>query len=207
MSLQSMLGIFGNKPFMPHRQPRGTIDELRWWLHALNSRPPIPIPHHPFAVDHRAFSDASTGYGLAIIIGNRWRTWRLHKHWKQNGRDIGWAESVAFELLVRTLLTIDRSSTPLTAYCDNQGVVDGWKKGRSRNTPTNATFRRIHNILASPPRRVFTKYVASADNPAYGPSRSKFSPTTLLLPRIPIPKEISGHVLDFDDPRCDTLGV
>jgi hypothetical protein len=207
MSLQSILGIFGNKPFIPRRQPRGTIDELRWWLHALNSIPPIPIPHHPFAVDHRAFSDASTGYGLAIVIGNRWRTWRLHKHWKQNGRDIGWAESVAFELLVRTLLTIDQSSMPLTAYCDNQGVVDGWKKGRSRNTPTNATFRRIHNVLASPPRRVFTKYVASTDNPADGPSHGKFPPTTLLLPRIPIPEEISGHVLDFDDPRCDTLGV
>jgi hypothetical protein len=28
--LQSMLGIFGNNPFMPHRQPHGTIDELRW---------------------------------------------------------------------------------------------------------------------------------------------------------------------------------
>jgi hypothetical protein len=70
---------------------------------------------------------------------------------------------------------------PLTAYCDNQGVVDSWKKGRSRNTPTNATFRRIHNVLASPPRRVFTKYVASADNPADGPSRGKFPPTMLLL--------------------------
>jgi hypothetical protein len=35
-------------------------------------------------------------------------------------------------------------------YCDNQGVVDGWKKGRSRNTPTNTTFRRIHNLLVFP---------------------------------------------------------
>ena len=84
-SLQLMLGIFGSNPFMPHRQPCGAVDELCWWLHALSSRPPIPIPHHPLAIDHQAFSDASTSYGLAIIIGNRWRTWRLHKHCKQNG--------------------------------------------------------------------------------------------------------------------------
>ena len=168
ISLQSMLGIFGEKPFMPRRQPRGTINELRWWLHALSSRPPIPIPHYPHAVNHQAFSDASTSHGLAIIIGNKWRAWRLHKHWKYNEQDIGWAESVAFEFLIRTLLTLDRSSMPLTVYCDNQGVVDGWKKGRSRNTPTNAMFRRIHDLLASPSRQVFAKYVASADNPADG---------------------------------------
>ena len=206
-SLQAMLGIFSNKPFMPRRQPRGTVDELRWWLQALRSKPPIPIPHHPFAVDHRAFSDASTSYGLAIVIGNRWRAWRLHKHWKHNERDIGWAESIAFEFLIRTLLTLDQSSAPLTVHCDNQGVVDGWKKGRSRNTPTNATFRRIHDLLASPPRRVFTKYVASADNPADGPSRGKNPAAALLLPRIPIPDEITSHIFDFDDPRCDAFCV
>jgi hypothetical protein len=206
-SLQLMLGIFGNNPFMPHRQPRGTIDELRWWLHTLNSKPPIPIPHYLHTTDHQAFSDASTSRGLAIVIGNKWRVWRLHKHWKSSRRDIRWAESVAFELLIRALLTLDQSSSSLTVYCDNQGVVDGWKKGRSRNTPTNATFRRVHNILASPPRRVFAKYVPSADNPADGPSHGRYPPAALLLPRISIPKEIDSYILDFDDPQCDALGV
>lgn len=93
------------------------------------------------------------------------------------------------------------------AYCNNQGVVDGWRKGQSQNTPTNATFRRIHNILASPPHQVFTKYVASTDNPADRPSRGKYPPTTLLLPRVAIPEEISGHILNFDDPRCNALSV
>ena len=146
ISLQSILGIFGKKPFMPCRQPRGTINELQWWLHTLSSRPPIPIPHYPHTVNHQAFSDASTSHSLAIIIGNKWCTWRLHKHWKYNEWDIRWAESVAFEFLIHTLLTLDQSSTPLMVYCDNQGVVDGWKKGRSRNMPTNAMFRRIHDL-------------------------------------------------------------
>ena len=126
-----MLGIFGSNPFMPRRQPRGTVGELCWWLHALDSKPPIPIPLYPRATDHQAFSDASTSYGLAVVIGNKWRAWKLYGHWQRNGRDIGWAESIAFEFLICILLTLDQSSMLLMAHCDNQGVVDGWKKGRS----------------------------------------------------------------------------
>ena len=99
-SLQSMLGIFSNKPFMPRRQPRSTIYELCWWLHTLNSKPPIPIPHHIHTTDHQAFLDASTSCGLAIVISNKWRAWRLHKHWKSNREDIGWAESIVFSVVL-----------------------------------------------------------------------------------------------------------
>jgi len=206
-SLQAMLGIFGDNPFMPRRQPRGTTHELQWWLRALCARSPLPIPHHPSALDLGAYSDASSGHGLAIVIGDKWRAWRLHRDWKFDERDIGWAESVAFEFLVQTLLTINKSSTPLTVYGDNQGVIEAWRKGRSRNKPTNSSFKRIHAFLASPPRRVFAKYIPSGDNPADGPSRGKYPPPELTLPRIRIPTEIAPFVFDFDDPRCDRLCI
>ena len=106
-ALQSMLGIFGSNPFMPCRQPRGTVSKLRWWLHTLDSKPPIPIPLYPRATDHQAFSDASTSYGLAVVIGNKWCAWKLYGRWQHDGRDIGWAESIAFEFLIRILLTLD----------------------------------------------------------------------------------------------------
>ena len=181
------------------------VSKLHWWLQALDSKPPIPIPFHPLALDLCAFSDASTSHGLAIVIGDRWRAWKLHDHWKCDGRDIGWAEGIAFKLLIRTLLTINHSSTPLAVYCDNQGIVDGWKKGQSRNAPTNAAFRRVHTLLASPLRQIFTRYVPSADNPADPLSHSQYPPTSWLLPWIPIPEEIRNLVLDFDDPICAQL--
>ena len=181
------------------------VDELNWWLHKLNSKPPIPIPHHPLALNLQAFSDASSSHGLAIIIGNKWQAWRLHQHWNHNRRDIGWAEGVAFELLVCTLLTLNHSSTPLTVYCNNQGVVDGRKNRQSHNTPTNAAFRRVHTLLVSPPCQVFTKYVPSVDNPADGPSWGKYPPTALLLPQILILEEIHNHILNLDDPNCASI--
>ena len=204
-SLQSMLGLFSDRPFMPRTQPRGTVSELNWWLNALDSPCPIPIPHFPQASDHNAFSDASSGFGIAIIIGSKWRAWRLKPGWDKDNRDIGWAESIGFEFLVTTLLILDSTSLPLSVYGDNQGVIDAWRKGRSKNKPTNATFRRIFARLRSPPRRVFAQYVPSEQNPADGPSRGFYPTAHANLPHIAIPAEISHLVYDYDDPACTSF--
>ncbi|KIO08716.1 hypothetical protein M404DRAFT_57315, partial [Pisolithus tinctorius Marx 270] len=169
----------------------------------LHLSPPIPIPIHRSAIDLRAFSDASSTVGLAVVIGERWRAWKLHPDWKKDERDIGWAESVAFELLVRYLLIISPSPEPIRVFGDNEGVVRAWKKGRSNNRPTNETFRRIHSLLASPPRRIFAEYIPSEDNPADSPSRGIYPPPELALPPISIPDPIAHLVLDLDDPRSN----
>ena len=43
-SLQRMLALFSNQPFMTHPQPRGTVLELNWWLRALKSLTQLPSP-------------------------------------------------------------------------------------------------------------------------------------------------------------------
>ena len=96
---------------------------------------------------------------------------------------------------------------PLTVYCNNQGVIEGWKKGRSKNTPTNAAFRRIHALLVSPPCCVFMRYIPSVENPANGLFHGQYPPTTSLLPWFPISKEIHDFILDFDDPKCNALCI
>ena len=204
-SLQRMLGLFGNQPFMPRTQPRGTVHELNWWLRALESPCPTPIPHSLQAANHSAFSDASSGVGIAIIIGDRWRAWHLRPGWNTDSRDIGWAESIGFKFLIATLLTLDNTSLPLSVHGDNQGVIDAWRKGRSRNMATNATFRRIFARLRSPPRRVFAHYVPSKQNPADGPSRGIYPSAHANLPRIMIPAEINHLIFDYDDPACPCL--
>lgn len=175
-SLQAMLGIFRDNPFMPHRQPRGTIDKLKWWLQALPGHPPCPIPHHPFSLNPNAYSDASSSHGLAITISGKWRAWRLHRNWKCDEQDIRWAESIVFEFLVWTLLIIDKSSAPLMVYGDNQGIIEAWRKGCNRNKPTNTTFKRILAVLVSPPCHIFANYIPSGINPTDGPSRGEYPP-------------------------------
>ena len=168
-SLQSMLGLFSDRPFMPRTQPRGTIPELNWWLNALDTPCPIPIPHFPRASDHNAFSDASSSFGIAITIGSKWRAWRLKPGWDKDNHDIGWAESIGFEFLVTTLLILDSTSLPLSVYGDNQGVVDPWRKGQSKNKPTNATFHRVFACLCSPPQACLCTIRAKRTKPSRWP--------------------------------------
>jgi len=99
--LEAMLAIFGDSPFKPRTPPLGTVEDLLWWSTILNNPPrPLTIPRPGIIYDFIAFSDTSSGFGIGITIDKQWQAWRLCTGWNTDGRDIGWAESIGFELLV-----------------------------------------------------------------------------------------------------------
>lgn len=120
--------------------------------------------------DPSAFSDASSGTGIGIVIGSRWRAWRLLPGSNQDRRDIGWAESVGFEFLIRTLLADKNHPSHIKVYGDNKGVVEGWWKHCSRNPPVNGVFRRVHDLLDDEKTTIYSRYVSTHHNPADEPS-------------------------------------
>jgi hypothetical protein len=200
-NLEAMLGIFHNSPFKPRTPPHGTAEDLRWWKLILSlpsvSRP-IPGPHP--LVDPSAFSDASSGIGIAITIGPLWRAWTLIPGWRRDGRDIGWAEAIAFELLVQHIVSSTPRGSHLKVFGDNVGVVEGWWKGHSHNLKVNKVFRCIHSVCASSNCTIHTHYVCSKANPADDPSRGVYPPLSLLLPPSRIPPELLPFIRDFDPP-------
>jgi len=198
-SLEAMLGTFSKNPFVPHHAPRDTNDDLSWWHKTLllpTLSRDIPGPHA--VSDQNAYSDASSGFGIGIVIQSKWRAWRLVPGWKQDGRDIGWAEAVGLELLASALLHSSNPNEHFRIFGDNRGVVEGWWKGRSKNKATNAVFRRIHNISAAYGCTILTSYVPSKENPADGPSRGVYPPKSSLLPAIPIPYDLQPFIVNFD---------
>lgn len=200
--LETMVGIFGDRPFMPRTPPRQTVEELIWWQNILNNPiPPRPIPGPVEVHDPNAYSDASSTIGIAVVINQRWRAWRLAPNWKAEGRDITWAEAIGLELLVAYLPQLLPHHRHFKVFGDNRGVVEGWWKGRSRNQPTNQAFRRIHTTCETSNIVIHTRYVESASNPADGPSRGIYPNRNLLLPPLPIPPQIRHLILDFDAPR------
>ena len=102
--LEAMLKLFDSHPFMPRTPPRGTAADLDWWRDKL-SQPLLSraIPGPCELHDPHAFSDASSGVGIGIVINGHWRAWRLLPGWDAEKRDIGWAEAVSFELLIQML--------------------------------------------------------------------------------------------------------
>jgi hypothetical protein len=200
-NLQSMLRNFNKNPFVPHSSPRGTNQDLLWWTTILTEPSLVrEIPGPYPVIDRQAYSDASSGVGIGITIGKRWRAWRLLPGWKCQGRDIGWAEAIRFELLVQALLASSSTVEHFKVFGDNRGVVEGWWKGRSRNKLTNEVFRRVHEVASAHRCNIHTRYVPSKDNPADDPSRGIYPPPHYLLPAIPCPPELQQFIVDFDAP-------
>ena len=195
-NLEAMLASGHNRPFLPRTPPRDTANDLEWWKQRL-SRPdrPRPIPEPRPLIDLKAYSDASSEFGIAITIGPRWRAWRLATGWESQGRDIMWAEAVGFELLVLCLLSSSQKGDHLTVYGDNRGVVEGWWNRSSHNKPTNRIFRRILQLSENCSRTIHTRYVPSAENPADPPSRGRYPPHELLLEDFNIPSELRPFLI------------
>lgn len=148
--LEATLGIYGDRPFLPCHPANGVAEDLAWWRERLATPLCRRIPSTSPLLNCGAYSDASSGIGIAIVIADRWRAWCLVPGWQTlNGcRDIGWAEAVGFELLVSTLLLLDPGSQrAFKVYGDNKGVIEGWWNYCSRNSAVNDMFKHIHELL------------------------------------------------------------
>ena len=80
--------------------PRSVIESAKWWRLVLSSpggsRSLIPRR----SMDPDMWVDASSSWGIGIVVGERWSAWRLLLGWHGADREIRWAESVALELAV-----------------------------------------------------------------------------------------------------------
>ncbi|PPQ86833.1 hypothetical protein CVT24_000128, partial [Panaeolus cyanescens] len=201
VGLELAIALAHSRPFASRFPPRSVAGELVWW-HQRLSQPRISrsirIPSS--VIDIQAYSDASTGFGIGICVGERWRAWHLLPKWRtrDGAKDIGWAEAVGFYLLVSHVSSCLPPATHFRVFCDNEGVVGGWRNGRSRNTATNTVFRLTLDLLEN---RGFDgcahcSYVPTARNPADGPSRGVYPASSLILPPIPIPDCLQAFIAD-----------
>ena len=206
--LESMLGICNSRPHMLFLPTKGISEDLAWWSNKLASSVSRPIPAPRTLTHIHAYSDASSGFGIAITIQNRWRAWHLIPSWKDldRARDIGWAEAVGFELLVRSIPQFAGASGHFKIFGDNKGVVEGWWNFRSKNKATNHVFRRVHAFLEQFDHSfsVISAYVPSKHNPADPPSRGIYPSFNFLLPEIPLPVTLDRFIVDAALPYSPT---
>ena len=191
-----------------HKLPFEAAGDISWWNQRLKDeflgmkiiRPPEPL-------DTALFVDASTGWGIGLVLDGKWLAWQLKDGWNADNRGIGWAEMVAVELAVRTLLSGKFTNCHIIIQSDNMGVVGALGSGRSRGTQQNLILRKIVKLIQSNELWISSTWISTKDNPADDPSRGNFPRKNLLYafpPKIPFHLTNFVHkAVDYHDTRLN----
>jgi len=159
------------------------LTDLTWWLekledstvtHTLRPRGPLQDLH--------LYVNASTSWGIGIIIGDCWASFKLSPTWKIAGRDICWLETVAIELLIYFLEEMNLHDCHLLIHSDNQGTIGAFDKGCSPNSHLNLSICRTYLTLSHLSISPQIIYVESIANPADPISRREQGDVDKYLP-------------------------
>jgi len=115
--------------------------------------------------------DASSSWGIGVVLDNEWDFWALRPGWDKDGRNIGWAEMVAIELGLRLAIHKGYTDVHFIIKSDNQGVIHAIEGGKSRSPEQNLVLQRITALLSNYKLWVSSLYVPSSENLADPPSR------------------------------------
>lgn len=167
-------------------------------LHSI--QPATPVHANP-----ELFVDAS-GYGIGLIFADKWLAWTFNPVHPSLplGPDrkivMSWAEIVAAELGIRTLLAAGQRNVPVTIRSDNIGVVNALNNRHSTpNYGVGVILKRILRLCRNGGLDVRAIWVSTKLNPADGPSRGRYPPRSAMLESRPkIPVELDGLIRDVD---------
>jgi hypothetical protein len=189
-----------------HRLSMSVAEDMAWWRTRLQEGfVGMKIISPPEPLENKVFVDASTSWGIGLILDDKWLAWQFKQGWQSEGYEIGWAEMVAVELAVRTLIAGKFTHCHIKIRSDNQGVVGALKAGRSRGTDQNMVLREIVKLIQDHDLWISTAWIPTLENLADGPSRGSFLGKRSLCshpPALPthLTKFIHKHV-DYHDIR------
>jgi Reverse transcriptase-like len=194
---------YSSSSFIRKSPNTSLLSDIKWWRSQLSldfcgsslSKPPITS-------SIEFWVDASSSWGIGIILNNEWDAWKLLLGWDKNGRNIGWAEIVAIELGLLFAIHRGYSDTHFLIKSDNQGVIQAIEGGKSRSPEQNAVLQRITSLLSSHKLWISSLYIPSIENLADRPSRGlpalnrSRADTTFALPAILRPLFVPNTYVD-----------
>ena len=191
-ALSAFISTFTNehKP----RYPRtSVIKDLEWWsIKLTETNFARSLTPRGETQDLGIWVDASKSWGIGIIIGDEWDAWQWSSSWHTEGRDIGWAEAVAIELVARILYERGLCNASVLIRGDNQGVIGSYGRGRGRNLHINLAVRRTEVIGTSSNLLYVLEYTESKLNKADPISRGELGPFSKQITNyVQLPEELA----------------
>jgi len=140
-SLLNFASSFHNNKLITRYPPHSMMTDLTWWLQMLEQCD-VSWPLHPHGPlqDLGLYVDASTSWGIGIVIGDSWALFQLFPDWKAPGRDICWLETLVIELLTYFLEQMGLHNCRLLIHSDNQGTISTLDKGQIPNSHINLSI-------------------------------------------------------------------
>lgn len=151
--------------------PESVREDLLTWLDVLGSASPRRLIPKPNLVNVGWVGDASTSYGIGIIIGKRWSKFRLRRGWNlMSGgekRGIAWAETVAARLGYLMLKSLRQvQGERFLMLTDNTVTENAIRNGKSRDRQVNLEWRKLQDLLIGDQACIEVRRVKSEDNAA-----------------------------------------
>ncbi|KNF05582.1 hypothetical protein PSTG_01391 [Puccinia striiformis f. sp. tritici PST-78] len=143
--------------------------------------------------------DASTSFGIGVIIGRRWAQFQLKREWSQlNNQEggIAWLETVAIRLGLSMLESLgikqgktfivwtdntttegvirkrkSKDKSTFIVWTDNTTTEGVIRKRKSKDKSVNEEWKLIQDTLVKLQADIESRRVTSAENPANGLSR------------------------------------
>jgi hypothetical protein len=191
----------------PSQDMLADISWIRFLLPILPSSVPLASPS---PVDLGWWGDASTSFGIGIVLGKFWAVGKWAPGFQVGPHQtftIGWAEAVAVELALRLALQLDlfigRANHSFLVRSDNEGVVTVLSKGRSRCRETNRILKQVYLLQARSNILLHPVHVPSKLNIADALSRGDISGFLRAFPAaqhhcsLPIPDHLVGKLISL----------
>lgn len=119
--------------------------------------------------------DASTSFGVGVLIGDKWSQFRLRDGWneeKEVKRGIAWLETVAIRVGLLMLVQLGvRQGQNIIVWTDNTTSESTIRKRKSRDYSVNEEWKKIQHILVQTQLDITPRRVISEENRADGLSR------------------------------------
>ncbi|KNF02154.1 hypothetical protein PSTG_04651 [Puccinia striiformis f. sp. tritici PST-78] len=186
--------------------PVDVLKDLNVWVDTLENYEHTRIISWGPAIDIGWVGDASTSFGIGVLIGKRWAQFKLVDQ-RRNPKRISLLETVAVRLGLLMVLQIRcQDSNRLVVWTDNTTTENSINNKKSRDVETNAEWSEIQKLLLSNHVDLVAKRVTSKNNKADALSRGlrsgqdsflsgvqDFTSDGMILKR---PSEMDIHVLN-----------
>jgi hypothetical protein len=146
--------------------PPDVFADLTLWVSTLESFEHTRIINYGPPVDIGWVGDASTSFGIGILIGKKWAQFKLHNP-RSNPLRILYLETVAIRLGLLMILDLrDQRGKTLVVWTDNTTTENGINNKKSRDYLANAEWMKIQAILVKNGVELQAKQVTSKNNKA-----------------------------------------